>query len=452
MKPEIFREYDIRGIVGRDLDEGVVEKIGIGFGTYMDRMGAKSVCIGRDSRLSSPALKDAMVMGLLSTGRDVVDVGEIPTPGLYFATQHLRVDAGVMITASHNPKDFNGIKLRIKENPIYGEEIQRLREMIEKGERIMGKGEYRKEDLLSSYLDRLGDGIQIEKGLRVVVDAGNGTTGLFAPPILERLGCDVIPLYCEPDGEFPHHLPDPTIQEYMEDLSSKVKEVGADIGIAYDGDGDRVGVVDEEGRGIFADHLLILFSREILKKGHAHIIFDVKCSQALIEEIERYGGTPVMWKTGYPLIQQKMKELDSPLAGEMSGHIYFRDRYLGFDDGIYASLRLLEILSTQREPISHLLKDLPRYYSTPEIRVPFRDDLKFDVVKRISSFFRENHQVIDVDGVRVVFEDGWALVRASNTQPALVLRFEAKTEARLYELMELIRSKLKEHSSIPIEF
>lgn len=452
MNPQIFREYDIRGIVGKDLDEELIEKVGIGFGLYMDRLGARSVCIGMDNRPSSPSFKDAMVRGLIKAGRDVIDVGQVPTPALYFATIHLGVDGGVMITASHNPKEFNGIKLRIGKSAIYGEGIQRIRELIEMEEKGKGGGSYKVEDISRAYLDRLGSNIRIERGIKVVVDAGNGTTGLFAPPLLERLGCDVVPLYCEPDGDFPHHLPDPTIPEYMNDLSSKVKEVGADLGIAYDGDGDRVGVVDENGNIIFADNILILFAREILKSGGANIIFDVKCSQALVEEIKRHGGKPIMWRTGYPLIQKKMEELDSPLAGEMSGHIYFRDRYLGFDDGIYASLRLIEILSRTNQSISHLLKDIPRYYSTPEIRVPFRDDEKFDVVRKISSFLKEDYEVIDVDGVRVVFEDGWALLRASNTQPVLVLRFEAKTEKRLHELKEFLRSLLNEYSSIPVEF
>jgi len=452
MNPRIFREYDIRGIVGEDLTLEIVREIGQGFGTFMAERGAKTVAIGRDNRLSSPSFKESLIEGLVSVGREVVDVDQLPTPALYFAVVHLGVDAGVMITASHNPKEFNGIKLRLKDKAIYGQEIQHLKELIQRQDFPLGQGSYRSEDIIDIYKETLKERVKIERGLKVVVDAGNGTTGPIATSLLEELGCEVVELYCEPDGNFPHHLPDPTVEAYLIDLASKVKEERADLGVAYDGDGDRFGIVDEEGQIVWADMILVLFSRDILKREPAHVVFDVKCSQALIEEIEKSGGIPIMGKTGYPNIQQKMLEVDALLAGEMSGHIYFRDRYLGFDDGIYASLRLLELLSKEKKPVSSLIASIPRYCSTPEIRMASLEDEKFEVVEKVAAYFKENYQTIDVDGARILFDDGWALIRASNTQPIIVLRFEAKTEERLAEIKELVASKLKEYSSTPVEF
>ncbi|MDZ7261025.1 MAG: phosphomannomutase/phosphoglucomutase [candidate division KSB1 bacterium] len=447
MNPNIFREYDIRGIAEEDLTDENVEKIGRAFGTYLGRKGLRKFVVGRDVRLSSERLKNAVIKGLFATGAEVIDVGELPTPGLYFAIIHLNADGGIMVTGSHNPIEFNGFKLCEGIASIYGAKIQKLREIIEQDEYLEGVGVIRQVDVVPAYVETLKAKFNLPRKLKVVIDAGNGTTSVIAPALFEDLGCQVVRLYCEPDGRFPNHLPDPTVPKYMVDLQKKVLEEKADVGIGYDGDGDRIGAVDDKGQLIFADRLLALFSRDVLSRyPGSTIVFDVKCSQALPEYIEKHGGKPLMWKTGHSLLKAKMKEEHAPLAGEMSGHMFFADEYFGYDDAIYASGRLLQILSSSGKSLSQLAAEIPYFYSTPEIRVDCPDEKKFDIVKALSQFFKHQYQTIDIDGVRVLFGDGWGLVRASNTQPVLVLRFEAKTEKRLQEIKNIFQATLAEYS------
>jgi len=453
IKKEIFRQYDIRGIVGEDLTPEVAEYIGKAFGTYLRERGGKSVCVGKDVRISSPALKDSLVSGLLSTGVKVIDIGTVPTPVLYFSIHHFSADGGIMVTGSHNPIEYNGFKICHGLFSIYGEEIQNLRRKIEREEFLEGKGEYREEDPRPAYIDTLSSLVKIQKNLKVVVDAGNGTAGSIVKPLFEKLGIKLIGLYMEPDGRFPHHLPDPTIPAYMEDLIKKVKEVGATVGIGYDGDADRIGAVDEKGEIVWGDKLLALFSKKILKEHPGStIIMDVKCSQGVVEYIQKLGGNPLIWKTGHSLIKEKMRKEKALLAGEMSGHMFFADNYLGFDDAIFASLRLLEILSEENRPLSELVKEIPYYYSTPEIRVDCPEDKKFQVVNELKEYFAKRYPIIDVDGVRFITSKGWGLIRASNTQPILVLRFEAKEKSALEDLKNEVKEKLKDYPFVPLNW
>ncbi|MEZ5063770.1 MAG: phosphomannomutase/phosphoglucomutase [bacterium] len=444
MNPEIFREYDIRGVVDPQLDPETCELIGKGLGTAMRRAGAKDVVVGRDVRLSSDRIRDDLVKGLTSTGLDVIDLGVVPTPGLYYGLYTQDVGGGVMITGSHNPAEYNGFKTSIGKSSIYGEKIQEVRRLIDAGDFETGSGKVTERKILPEYLGRITEGISPERGLTVVVDAGNGAAGPHAPAVLETLGCEVHKLFCEPDGRFPNHHPDPTVAENLQALIAKVRETGADLGIAFDGDSDRIGVVDEKGNIIWGDRLLALYARQVLADGPTSIIFEVKCSKGLIEDIEAHGGTPVMWRTGHSLIKQKMKETGAELAGEMSGHMFFKHRWYGFDDAIYAAARVVEIVANEDAPLSEIMATIPSYPSTPEIRVPCPEEHKFAVVKEITEFYRKTHPVIDVDGARVDFGDGWGLVRASNTTPLLVLRFEADTEGRLEEIRRSVEGKVKE--------
>ncbi|MBI5420639.1 MAG: phosphomannomutase/phosphoglucomutase [Deltaproteobacteria bacterium] len=431
MNPHIFREYDVRGIVDKDLTPNTVVTLGKGFGTYAVRKGVRTVTLGRDCRLSSPAFRDAIVEGLVSTGLSVVDVGICPTPLLYFSIIQFGADGGVMITGSHNPPEFNGFKLCVGPSTLYGEKIQEVRRIIERGEFHTGAGRVETREVIPRYRQYVKAILTIPRRLKVVVDAGNGTGGLVAPALFREMGMEVVELFCEMDGRFPNHFPDPTVPENLRFLIRAVREHGADVGVGYDGDADRIGAVDEKGNVIYGDYLLVLFAREILsRKPGAAIISEVKASQNLYDDVARHGGRPVMWKAGHSLIKQKMKEEAAEVAGEMSGHIFFSDRYLGFDDAIYASLRLFEILAKSDRPLSAMLSDLPSVVATPEIRVDCPDDRKFKVVERVASIVRpQAREVIDVDGVRAVFDGGWGLVRASNTQPVLVLRYEGKDEA-----------------------
>lgn len=450
LKPTIFREYDIRGIADEDLVDENVVLLGKGIGTFLSRAGAKILVIGRDVRLSSPRLRDALIEGLLSTGVNVLDVGVTLTPVQYFGILHLNADGGVMITGSHNPIEYNGFKISKKNVvPVYGQQIQGIRKIIEDSDFATGRGELVEKNVLEDYASTIRSKLRFNKKLKIVIDSGNGTGGLIAPKLWEELGCDVECIYCEPDGSFPNHLPDPTVQKYVVDLQKKVVEVGADVGLGYDGDSDRVGVIDEKGRMIFADKLLAILSREVLDRNPgSEIVFDVKCSQALPEEIQKYGGKPLMWKTGHSLLKAKMKEIGAPLAGEMSGHIFYSDDYFGFDDAIYVSGRLLQILSNTDEKLSEIADEIPHFESTPEIRIEATDEDKFDVVADLADYFKSNYDAIDIDGARVLFGDGWGLVRASNTQPVLVLRFEAKNKDRLKEIIDIFKAKLKEYSSV----
>ncbi|WP_456433054.1 phosphomannomutase/phosphoglucomutase [Thermosulfuriphilus sp.] len=445
VNPLIFREYDIRGKVDEDLTEEVIRSIGQAFGTAVKRAGGRKVTCGRDGRLSSETYQKALIAGILSTGIDVIDIGLCPTPLMYFSLFHLDTDGGIQVTGSHNPPEFNGFKICIGKETIYGPKIQELRGLIEAENFESGQGSLSTYGIIPAYKDWIKKDIKISRPLKVVLDAGNGVAGLTAPDLFRELGCEVVELYCEVDGTFPNHFPDPTVPDNIKELRAKVVEVSADLGVGYDGDGDRIGVVDEAGNILFGDQLLIIFARDILKRHPgAAIIGEVKCSQVLYDDIARHGGRPIMWKTGHSLIKKKMKEEKALLAGEMSGHIFFADRFFGFDDAVYASLRLAEILASDDRPLSSFLADLPKTYSTPEIRVPCPDEKKFAIVERLKEYFKSHYEVIDVDGVRVIFPDGWGLVRASNTQPVLVLRFEALSQERLEEIKKLIEEKVKE--------
>ena len=444
INPQIYREYDIRGVVDKDLTPAVVRKLGQGFGTYMVNKGCKDLVVGRDGRLSSRTFAEALIEGLISTGCNITDIGLCPTPVYYFSIFHLDKDGGMMVTGSHNPPDFNGFKVSVGKSTIFGEEIQSLRRLIERGEFARGAGNLSAQEVISPYQEYIKKNVQLKKRMRVVIDAGNGTAGAVAGPLLRDLGCEVEELYCEIDGRFPNHFPDPTLPENLKDLIGRVKKLRADAGIGYDGDGDRIGVVDDRGNIIWGDQLMILFSREILKhqKG-ATFIAEVKCSQNLFTDIVKHGGKAIMWRTGHSLIKDKMREEKAVLGGEMSGHIFFADRYFGYDDAVYASCRLIELLSGTDEKLSQLLEDVPKTFITPEIRVSCPDEIKFKVVEKVREVLREEFPIIDVDGVRVQFDDGWGLLRASNTQPVLVLRFEALTERRTHEIKQLIEDRIK---------
>ena len=451
MHSYIFREYDIRGVVDTDLTDDVVRDIGRGFGTYVRRHGGRSISLGGDVRLSTERFRKLLTEGATSTGLNVVDVGVVPTPVLYFSLYALPVDGSVMITGSHNPPDMNGFKLNLGKDSVYGEEIQRIREIIERSDFENGEGEVTSAKVIDTYKDEIRKRISIERPLKVVADCGNGCASLVAADLLTSIGCEVTPLFCEPDGTFPNHHPDPTVMEYITDLIAAVKEKGADIGIGYDGDADRVGVVDEHGEVVFADKMLALLAREVLADGPAEIIFDVKCSQALVEDIEAHGGRPLMWKTGHSLLKKKMKETGAPIGGEMSGHMVLAKGYYNIDDAIYASCRILQMLSRSDKPLSAMVDTIPKYYSTPELRGETSDDAtKFDIVQKAVDYFSKNYDVIDVDGVRILFGDGWGLVRASNTQPVIVMRFEARTPERLSEIQQTVMNKLREFGDIDI--
>ena len=441
INPLIFREYDIRGKVDADLSPETVFSIGKGFGTYAVRNGVVSLMLGRDCRLSSPSFRDAMTEGLLSTGVDVVDVGICPTPLLYFSIIRFGGGGGVMVTGSHNPPEFNGFKMCVGPSTLYGGKIQEIRRIIEEGDFATGRGRESRREVVTDYSEYVRANISIPRRLKVVVDAGNGTAGPVAPALFRAMGLEVVDLFCEMDGRFPNHFPDPTVPENLRFLIRAVRETGAEVGVAYDGDADRIGAVNEKGEVLYGDYLLALFAREILgRKPGATIISEVKASQNLYDDIARHGGKPVMWKAGHSLIKQKMREESAEVAGEMSGHIFFADRYLGFDDAIYASARLFEILARSGRPLSGMLSDLPPVIATPEIRVDCPDEVKFRVAERVAEIVRPvAREVIDVDGVRALFEGGWGLVRASNTQPVLVLRFEGKdreTVERIRVVME----------------
>jgi phosphomannomutase/phosphoglucomutase len=454
MNSRIFREYDIRGEVESDLTDDVATRIGKSFATYMSQKGKRCVAVGRDGRLSSPRLREKILEGLLSGGLKVTDIGVVPTPVFYFSLFHLDLEGGIMITGSHNPSNFNGFKICLGKETIFGPEIQNLRKIAEEGRFVQGMGSVVKINVIPAYQQYIVENIALSRKIRLVVDSGNGTAGLVAPEIFRRLGCEVIQLYSDVDGSFPHHHPDPTLPENMEDLIEEVIRSGAEVGIGYDGDADRLGVVDSEGRILWGDQLMILFAREILRTHPgATIISEVKCSKTLYDDIAQKGGRGIMWKAGHSLLKNKMKEEKALLGGEMSGHMFFADRYFGFDDAIYASCRLLEILSRSQKGLSGLLADVPKTFFTPEIRLDCPDDRKFSLVERIREDFRKEYPIVDVDGVRILLPDGWGLVRASNTQPVLVLRFEADSPQRLKEIQKLVTDKidhLAKDAGIPI--
>lgn len=445
INPNIFREYDIRGLVDKDLTPDVVETLGKGMGTYFRRQNRREVAIGRDCRLSSPAYSEALAKGLLSTGCSVVDLGIIPTPLLYFAIYYKSFEAGVMITGSHNPPEYNGFKMMSGQETLYGETIQEIYKLLKNDQIIKdAEGTRRIYNVVPEYQDYVLKNISLKKKLKVVVDAGNGTGGVVAVPIFKKMGCEIVELYCDMDGRFPNHHPDPTLPDAMRDLIKKVRTTKADLGVAYDGDADRIGVVDDEGHLIWGDQLMIFFARDILKTNPgATIISEVKATKLLYEEIARLGGKPIMWKTGHSLIKKKIKEEKALLAGEMSGHLFFADRFFGFDDAIYSSARLLELLSRSDIKLSQMLAGLPKTYSTPEIRIYASEEVKFTIVNEVRKELAQKYPVIDIDGVRAIFPKGWGLVRASNTQAVLVLRFEAETEKDLAAIQAEVKGAVE---------
>jgi phosphomannomutase/phosphoglucomutase len=445
INPKIFREYDIRGIVDKDLTPEFVEFLGRGIGTYFRRHGKKEVALGRDARLSSPAYAEAIARGLLSTGCSVVDYGMVPTPLIYFAVFHRKKEAAVMVTGSHNPPEYNGFKMMVGEETLYGAAIQEIYRLLKDNEMTRDRGGARSsDDIIPAYEDYVTANIHLEKKLKVVLDAGNGAGGFVAATIFRRLGAEVIELFCEPDGRFPNHHPDPTLPEAMQPLVEMVRETGADFGVGFDGDADRIGVVDDRGNLLWGDQLMIVYSRDILPSHTgAAVISEVKSSKLLYDEIQKLGGRPIMWKTGHSLIKKKIREEKAVLAGEMSGHIFFADRYFGFDDAIYAAARLAEILSRTGRKLSDILADLPKTYSTPEIRIYATDEVKFKIVDEVKRTLAEKYPVLDIDGIRVSYPRGWALVRASNTQAALVLRYEAETPEDLEAIQREVGRELE---------
>ena len=444
--PHIFREYDIRGVVDKDLTEEAVCQIGKAFGTIVKGQGGSVITSGRDGRLHSKRLQEALIAGLVSTGIKVIDIGQCPTPVLYFSIFHLDTDGGIQITGSHNPPQFNGLKMCLGPSTIHGQQIQEIKRLIENGEFEQGNGLCEKHEIIGDYLKYLSENININRPLKVVLDCGNGVSALVAPDAFRQAGCIVESLFCQVDGTFPNHHPDPTVLENLKDLKKRVKDTGADIGIAFDGDGDRIGVVDENANVIYGDKILLLLARRLLRDNPgAAIIGEVKCSHILYEDIKAHGGRPIMWKTGHSLIKQKMKDSGALLAGEMSGHIFFADRFFGFDDATYAALRLCELLAEENKSLSMLLHGLAETVSTPEIRMDCSEEHKFVLVDKVKESLKaDGYDVIDVDGARVVFDDGWGLIRASNTQPVIVLRFEANTPDRLKEIRNLIEGRLEE--------
>ncbi len=445
MKAHIFREYDIRGICPGELNIEVAHQLGLAIGTYFQNNRTGKISVGRDCRLSSPELSKGLTEGLTESGVDVIDVGMVPTPLLYFSLHHLDVDGGVQITGSHNPPEFNGFKICLGKTTIHGEEIQKVRKIAESFHFRSGKGRLEAVDIMTSYLNYIENNINCgpAKG-KVIVDGGNGVGGHVACETYKRIGFEVIPLFCEPDGHFPNHHPDPTIPENLKTMILEMNKKSVDLGIAFDGDADRIGVVDHGGDIIWGDQLMIIFSRDLLsRQPGACIIGEVKCSQVLYDDIEAHGGRAVMWKAGHSLIKSKMKEEGALFAGEMSGHLFFADRYFGFDDAIYAGARLLEIISCTEKGPNELLADVPRMVNTPEIRMDCPEDKKFQVVAGLVGEFKKDYKVIDVDGARVLFDGGWGLVRASNTQPVLVLRFEAVNEMLLEEIQRIFNEKLE---------
>ncbi|NWF38571.1 phosphomannomutase/phosphoglucomutase [Mariprofundus sp. NF] len=444
----VFREYDIRGIAETDINEELAYRLGKAYAAMLPAGESRPVIVGRDVRLSGPLLQRALVRGLTDAGLDVLDIGIVPTPLAYYAVYTLDAAGSVQVTASHNPGDYNGFKMMIGKSSLYGDEIQEIKQLIQQDSPdAESPGSYAQSCIIDSYIDFVVNDCPLAYPLKVVIDAGNGPSGTIAAPLYRRLGCEVIELYCEPDGNFPNHHPDPTIEANMADLAKTVRREKADLGIAFDGDGDRIGIVDENGEMVWSDMLLLLLSRHLLKAyPGATIISEVKCSQHMYDGITKAGGKPVMWRTGHSPIKAKMKETGALLAGEMSGHMFFADRFFGFDDAAYAGARVMQMLTACKASFADLLTGIPKSVATPELRVECSDARKFDLVQEAVAHFRaEGFEIIDIDGMRIQFSDGWALLRASNTQPALVLRFEADTHERLAEMRALIEGWLLEN-------
>ncbi len=466
--PSIFREYDIRGIAGRDLSSELAYAIGNAYVKFIEtqfisnrgawgeavraEMDKKSpnrpiIAVGRDCRLTSDEYAEALIRGLNEAGANVVNLGTCPTPVTYFSVFNQHLDGAIMITGSHNPGDYNGFKIGVGKDTLHGSQIQEMKNLVEAGPHSFssGKGSVTKLDIIPLYQNFLVQSAKKLKPMKVVVDAGNGTASTVAPELFKRLGAEVIPLFCELDGRFPNHHPDPTVVSNLKHMIDAVKKEGAHFGVAFDGDSDRIGIVDEKGGVLFGDEMMILFARDVLKeKPGATVISEVKSSYRLYDDIAKRGGNPIMWKTGHSLIKSKMKETKAMLAGEMSGHIFFADRYFGYDDAIYAALRFYEIASSAQGPVSSLLADVEKTVNTPEIRIDCVEELKFSLVEKTKArlIAQKNGKVNDIDGIRIDFGDGWGLVRASNTQPVLVLRFESKSERRMNEIRSIVESAL----------
>jgi phosphomannomutase/phosphoglucomutase len=441
LHPGIFREYDIRGIADEELTNEGIEALGRALATYIIRHSGRTISLGHDCRLSGGRLHDALLKGLLAAGAHVLDLGIVPTPVLYFSAVHFKADGAVMITGSHNPPEYNGFKTVCGTTTLYGDAIQQICKLTQSGDYESGEGSLKATDAIEPYVNEVASQFAFERPVKVVFDAGNGTAGPVVHRILEKIGVNALELFFEMDGHFPNHHPDPTVLSNLKPLKEAVRKNRADLGIAFDGDADRIGAIDERGEVIYGDMLLLIFGREILsRKPGAAFIGEVKCSQVMYDKLRELGGNAIMYKTGHSLIKAKMKQEHAELAGEMSGHMFFADRYYGYDDAIYAACRLLEIVSKSGKPLSHQLEGIPNLISTPELRVDCRDDLKFRVVSKVAEIVGKHRQIVDIDGVRVPFERGWGLVRASNTQPVLVMRFEAETK----ELLEKYGHELEE--------
>jgi phosphomannomutase/phosphoglucomutase len=447
LKPHIFRQYDIRGIVGQDLDPAVTRQVGRAYGTVLLEAlegGEGSVVVGQDNRPHSPALADGLMEGLQSAGVNVVSLGTVPTPLALWAEKRLGTDGSIQITGSHNPPEYNGIKMTLQGRSFYGDAITGLLSRLLEGRLSEGRGSRRDQQVIPAYIEEIAGGFELKRPVRVVVDCGNGVGSLVAVDLLEAIGADVIPLYCESDGTFPNHHPDPTVDEYLVDMIDLVKREGAELGIAFDGDADRIGAVDETGTVVRGDILLLLFGLDILeRRGPGQkLVFDVKCSQVLPEVFGAAGGEPIMWMTGHSHIKEKMKDVGAALGGELSGHICFADEYIGIDDAPYDACRLVDLLARKDQSFSGVVAALPSYFSTPEIRIEVDETRKWEVVERALEHFRRTHEVIDVDGARILFGDGWGLLRTSNTQPVIVARFEARTQERLKEIRGIVEGWL----------
>ena len=445
LKQSIFREYDIRGIAEEELLDADVEALGRGLGTYLIRHSGRIVCLGRDCRVSGDRLHQALRKGLLSAGCTVLELGVVPTPVVYYSAIHLQADGAVMITGSHNPPEYNGFKTVCGAGTLHGEAIQHVYRLIASNDFESGEGSVKEVDAVTPYVDEIAGQFKFDRKVKVVLDAGNGTAGPVVHRLMQKLNVDAKELYFDMDGRFPNHHPDPTVLSNLKDLSQAVHDGKAELGIAFDGDSDRIGAVDEHGEVIYGDMLLLVFGREILtRKPGATFIGEVKCSQIMYDRLKQLGGNPIMYKTGHSLIKAKMKEEHAELAGEMSGHMFFADRYYGYDDAIYSACRLLEIVAKSGQPLSHQMEGIPKLFSTPELRVDCPDDVKFKVITRVAELVSLKHRVVDVDGVRVPFKEGWGLVRASNTQPVLVMRFEASSENLLRQYRKEIEDTVEQ--------
>jgi len=445
----IFREYDIRGLEKKDLDDQTALNIGRAFGTYIKRKGGHTVTVGRDVRLSGPRILAQVIKGINRAGIDVINIGETASCVFYYSIHALKAHGGLMVTASHNPPEYNGFKMCYGPDALYGEEIQSLLQLIKSDDFEEGEGDVKDHDITDNYIKDLIAPFHLKGNLKVILDCGNGSAGLYARKIFKMAGYDTEILFEEPDGHFPNHIADPTVEKNITELSAAVKKSGADIGIGFDGDVDRIGVVDADGKLLYGDTLLGIYAKEVLKRiPGADIVFEVKCSRGLVEYIQQSGGKPLMWKAGHSLIKAKMKEIDAPLGGEMSGHMFFRDLHEGYDDAFYAALRLLAVLEEEGTSVKSLAEEIPKYLSTPEIRVECSDDIKFDIMKNLHKHFKKEYDLIDIDGIRINFRNGWALIRPSNTQPVLVLRMEADTKEHLSKIMHVVYEALSDFPEV----